>query len=537
MAMHVIIVGCGVTGLCAARELRARGLAVTIVSRSFPFGGRLRSEVVEIPGFGPAVFDPMPVVLGPAAYPTLVEGAPLGMPPVPLLPLAFRAGCAEAVVRIPVPHVGTAGEAAEYPAMRSTLRGGARALVERLSLPGMDDCVTRLAPAMVTAIEPDGCAWRVHVRADDGDKRVVRGDAILLTQPVPEAVTLLDDSGVLVPDSVRDELRGVQYEPGLALFAAFRGPSGLPQGGIVTFADSPLVALMDNHRTGASATRAALTALFDPARLECREGESDDELGRRLLPLLAAWGRGDPVWHRLRRLGCFSPANRIRMPFAEALETPPLVIAGDGFASYVENPLDVAFTSARYAVAHLCRTLARQARAAARPIQRTPRPVTVEVCVSSAEEAQTALACGATRLLLCSGPETGGLTPTVDALRMTLRAVVQWGREVPVTVLIRPRLGDFAYSDSEFRQMKRDARRMLKAGADGIAFGVLSGSQEARVEANRCGTLVELAHGFGREAVFNRAFDFLTDRAHRNAGSNHAGIRPCVHFGRGTARD
>ena len=110
-------------------------------------------------------------------------------------------------------------------------------------------------------------------------------------------------------------------------------------------------------------------------------------------------------------------------------------------------------------------------------------------------------------------PEVGGLTPTVDALRLTRRAVTRESRDVPVTVLIRSRIGGFGYSVGEFEQMRRDARRLLKAGADGIAFGFLhTRSGEIRIDAERCRVLVKLAHAHTAKAVFNRAFDCLPDR-------------------------
>jgi NADPH-dependent 2,4-dienoyl-CoA reductase/sulfur reductase-like enzyme len=62
--MRVVIIGSGVTGLVAVRLLRARHVAVTLIDRDFPFGGRLRADRTEIPGLGTATFDPGPVLLG-----------------------------------------------------------------------------------------------------------------------------------------------------------------------------------------------------------------------------------------------------------------------------------------------------------------------------------------------------------------------------------------------------------------------------------------------------------------------------------------
>jgi hypothetical protein len=154
------------------------------------------------------------------------------------------------------------------------------------------------------------------------------------------------------------------------------------------------------------------------------------------------------------------------------------VLAGDAFAGYVANPLDAAYTSATHAVARLCRVLGRVARSRSRPAPRTPSRITLEVSVASPDEAADAVVNGADRLFLAAALEVGGLTPTVDTLRGVRRAADRAaGREnrrVPVTVLLHPRLGGCAYSAGEFDQMRRDARRLLAAGADGIAFGVLT---------------------------------------------------------------
>lgn len=219
------------------------------------------------------------------------------------------------------------------------------------------------------------------------------------------------------------------------------------------------------------------------------------------------------VWHRVQRRDRYRATVRVRMPFAEVPDVPPLVLAGDGFASYVANPLDAAYTSASHAVTRLCRVLTREARIAERPVERTPGAVSLEVCVTTVAEAHTAIAGGADRLLLCMAPEVGGVTPTVDTVRLVRRAVTRHRRRVEVMVLVRPRVGGFGYSSGEFEQMRRDARRLLKAGADGIAFGFLHvRNGEVRIDAERCRVLVELAHARGRKAVFNRAFDCLTDR-------------------------
>ena len=205
------------------------------------------------------------------------------------------------------------------------------------------------------------------------------------------------------------------------------------------------------------------------------------------------------------------------MPFAEVTSAPPMVLAGDGFASYVPNRLDAAYTSATHAVTHLCRVLGRVARSTGQRYPRTPSQGTLEVAVSSVEEADVAVENGADRLFLLTAPEVGGLTPSLDlflSVRRLVKSVRTASRKrVPVTVLLRPRLGECDYTRNELDQMRRDAIRFLKVGADGIALGALRRQgTEIRVDEDGCRPFVALAREHKKEVVFHRAFDVLTDR-------------------------
>ncbi len=524
MAMRVAIIGGGITGLAAARLLRAQQIAVTLIDRGFPFGGRLRSERVDIPGFGRATFDPGPVILGPARYKGCKD-APVGLPPVPLQPVLFPA--AEGVLRtIPVAHFGTGVEPDDsIPEVVTTVAGGAQSLIENLLPRGYDEYLGILTNTEVMSLETAGLGWRIRTRETDGSTcdsdamGTVFADAILLTQPVPEALGLLDHSGVELSDAIRDDLGPIQYTHGLALMAAFQGPNRMPPDGLVAFSDSPLTWLIDNHCIGASPVGTTLTALADPMWARDHWGEPDDVIAKRLLPLVGSWAEGERLWYGVRRWEYHQPTQRVRMPFTEGLDSPPLVVAGDAFAGYVANPLDAAYTSATHAVSHLCRSLGRIARSRSRSRQalKTPSRITLEVSVSSPDEAADAVAGGADRLFLSAAPEVGGLTPTLDTFLGVRRAANaqagQGAAEIPITVLLRPRLGGCDYAAGEFDQMRRDARRLLASGANGIAFGVLSNrGGDIRVDAARCQRLVRMAHSRGREAVFHRAFDWISDR-------------------------
>ena len=95
------------------------------------------------------------------------------------------------------------------------------------------------------------------------------------------------------------------------------------------------------------------------------------------------------------------------------------------------------------------------------------KPV-LEVCAHSVESAVSAERGGAMRLELCANLMIGGTSPDEDLFRMVRERV-----SVPVRVLLRPRCGDFLYTESEFELLCRQVKRFAALGADGIVIGVL----------------------------------------------------------------
>src|SRR4051812_34887973 len=138
-------------------------------------------------------------------------------------------------------------------------------------------------------------------------------------------------------------------------------------------------------------------------------------------------------------------------------------------------------------------------------MNRTTRPVLLEVAIASPEDAEAAQQGGADRVELNSALLLGGLTPSLGTL---IEARERVG--IPIIAMVRPRSGGFAYGDGEFAAMRRDVDLFLERGAGGIAFGLLR--EDGRVDEARCRQIVSQI-GPGREAVFHRAFDVTPDAA------------------------
>jgi copper homeostasis protein len=144
------------------------------------------------------------------------------------------------------------------------------------------------------------------------------------------------------------------------------------------------------------------------------------------------------------------------------------------------------------------------------PMHSGPKRVLVEVCVASVGDAGAAQSAGAHRVELNAALELGGLTPSLGTLLETRQAVA-----IPIITMVRPRSGGFCYDQDDFRVMLRDAELMVRHGADGLAFGILTDA--GRVDVERCAELIGRIRSIGNPLrdgfVFHRAFDFVADRS------------------------
>ena len=126
----------------------------------------------------------------------------------------------------------------------------------------------------------------------------------------------------------------------------------------------------------------------------------------------------------------------------------------------------------------------------------------LEVCAQSLYSAEIAEAAGAQRIEFCSALELGGLTPSAANLMMARERL-----NLSICVLIRPRTGDFIYSDLEFELILKDIKVCADLGMDGIVVGALM--PDGRFNLNQMKRLRDSAGDM--EVISHRAFDATPD--------------------------
>lgn len=133
---------------------------------------------------------------------------------------------------------------------------------------------------------------------------------------------------------------------------------------------------------------------------------------------------------------------------------------------------------------------------------RDARRVTLEICVDSLASVQACTRAGADRIELCAGLVEGGTTPSLGFLQAARRMFP--GK---IMVMLRPRAGDFVYSDDEFALMLDEIEFFRHHGADGFVCGLLT--PDGAIDSGRLEILVARASGL--DLTFHRAFDVSRD--------------------------
>jgi len=126
----------------------------------------------------------------------------------------------------------------------------------------------------------------------------------------------------------------------------------------------------------------------------------------------------------------------------------------------------------------------------------------IEVCANGLESALNAQKGGATRIELCQMAEVGGITPSAATLILTRKNL-----HLPIHVLLRPRAGDFLYTDLEFELMCEELEFIKQCGCHGIVCGILTA--QGKVDVGRMKEWARRTRPL--KLTFHRAFDLCSD--------------------------
>jgi copper homeostasis protein len=126
----------------------------------------------------------------------------------------------------------------------------------------------------------------------------------------------------------------------------------------------------------------------------------------------------------------------------------------------------------------------------------------IEIACFNLESVLIAQNSGADRVELCADMSVGGTTPLIEIIQQARKNLT-----IDLYVMIRPRGGDFVYSEPELEQMKSEFETIKKLGVNGFVFGILNEDRTINIEKNK--VLVELAKPF--PCTFHRAFDAVSN--------------------------
>ena len=297
----ILIVGAGMAGLSAASDLQLAGKNVLIVDKGRSVGGRLASRRI-----GQATFD---------------HGAQFFTARDPRFAAAvdqwLKVGAAEEWYRN-LPNTSEASEG--HPRWRG--KSGMTAIAKNLALN-----LNVLLEKRIVSLRHESAGWAAVL--EDGEE--IFANAVLLTPPVPQSLTLLDSGAVSLPYATRTRLERLAYERCLTVMAVLTGPSRIPPPGGMKLADGPIAWLADNQMKGISAIPAV--TIHASADFSLEQWDFDrEETGRELLKAAEPWLGSEVITFQVHGWRYSKPIRIDESPCLILNHFPPLVLAGDAFA-------------------------------------------------------------------------------------------------------------------------------------------------------------------------------------------------------------
>lgn len=277
-ATDVLVLGAGISGLLCATQLQQAGLSVQVVDKGRGVGGRMSTRRQAEARFdhGAQFFT-----VRDARFQAYVEQ-----------------WLAAGIIREWFRHAPEDSNPHGYP--------------RYCGIHGMSDVPRHLAAGLevssgerITELSRDVDCW--VATAESGASWVARH--LVVTAPLPQALMLLDTSGLDYAGSDKDALRRMRYAKGITTMAILDGPSALPEKGFIKIVQSPLASITDNRSKGISQDVSAVTIHSDATFAEQHWDSPDTTRGPLMLAAAGPW-LGSPVReYHCHRWGFTTPLN------------------------------------------------------------------------------------------------------------------------------------------------------------------------------------------------------------------------------------
>ena len=309
----ILIIGAGMSGLTAARELQSHGHEVTIVDKGRGIGGRMATR-----RFAGGRFDH-----GAQFFTTRSD--------------EFRAATekwqSEEVARhwfdgTPTPDEPVKNDGHPRYCGSAGMTGIGKHLMEGLDV--------QLGHEIETLRREDG-AWQ----AATADGATFSGEELILTAPIPQSLKLFDTSAQILPAAMRATLESVSYEPCFAVLAQLDGPSNIAAPGLLYVNGDPIWWIADNSQKGVSPLEGSVTIHSSGNYARAHYDDDPFQVGEELIALCQDW-LGSPVREfQVRRWRYSKPENPLDIGIARD-EKHAVTFAGDALMG---AKIEGAFTS------------------------------------------------------------------------------------------------------------------------------------------------------------------------------------------------
>ncbi|MBB5033127.1 NAD(P)/FAD-dependent oxidoreductase [Prosthecobacter vanneervenii] len=296
--IDVLIIGTGVAGLIAAREIRNAGRSVVLLDKGRGLGGRLATRRI-----GAASFDhgAQFITARDARFEEILkQGKDAGM---------IREWC-QGFSTAADGHTRWRGQ----PAMTAVAKYLAQGLEARME-------------KQVVAVRNTGDCYS----AETSTGEIYSSRAVLLTPPVPQSLGLLTAGEIALDPEMQKRLEDIQYERCLAVMAVLKGLSSIPPPGGIAPAGGPVSWIADNQLKGIS-TEPAVTIHANHEFSLQHWDEDRMEVGRLLLDAAEPWLGAEVLSYQVHGWRYSKPIQVDMHPCALLQASPPLVMAGDAFA-------------------------------------------------------------------------------------------------------------------------------------------------------------------------------------------------------------